>query len=133
MNKASVLFTALLFLLFLSACTETARVTQPTALGETVKLRLIVEGRDGIILDREITLEKGTNAFDAMKANADVRFVEYDFGPFIKEIEGVKPQAGEYWALYVNEEIAMQGISAYTLEEDTEIKWKIEPQQAFAG
>jgi len=132
MKTASFFFALIFALLFFSACTETGLLNQPVAeSGQTVKLHLVVEGKNSIVFNKEIETAKGTNAFEAMKANLEVKFTEYEFGPFIEEIEGIKPLENEFWALYVNSEMAPKGINAYSLDTDTDIRWKTEPLSSF--
>lgn len=133
MKKNGILLVLMLAVLFFYGCSETTTVVQPQAGTEKVKVYLIAEAGDQTILEKEIDVAKGANAFDVMKANASIKYTEYDIGPFIEEIEGVKPSPEEFWALYINDEMASQGISAYSLNEDTKIAWKIESQGSYAG
>jgi len=123
--KTRLIFLSLaVFLLFLAGCTQTLnQVVQE----KTATLTLKYFDKDGtIILDKKFEVEKGTNAFEAMKKNVEMDFEMYPFGAFVKSIAGVTPPKTHYLTLYVNGEKASEGISSYTINEDIKIEWKTE-------
>ncbi|MFH1234985.1 MAG: DUF4430 domain-containing protein [Candidatus Diapherotrites archaeon] len=128
-------FALFLFLAFLSlsACTDTGQASLQQAKSGTAKVHFVVEANGSTILDRTVAVEKGSNAFDAMRESLDIKFKEFEFGPFIEEIEGSRPGAGEFWALYVDGEMASKGIKDYSIEQDIDLRWKIEPLGAYSG
>ena len=127
MGKTAI-FCLLAFLaLALPGCTEAIQ-------GETTAtVHLLVENSGGIIVDRQAGVEKGANAFEVMKDELFITYQESEFGAFIEAIEGEFPGEGNYWALYVDGEMSATGISGITINEDTEIKWKIESIESFGG
>ncbi|MEW6295337.1 MAG: DUF4430 domain-containing protein [Candidatus Diapherotrites archaeon] len=106
----------------LLGCTSQSNSAPATA-KELVKATFILEKADGSTETKTIEVEKGSNAFDAMKKVFSVQAKKSSFGEFIESIEGIKPDAEHFWALYVDGKFATKAIDAYTLDKDTEIKW----------
>ena len=87
-----------------------------------------------LILNRTINVATGTNAFDAMKKVAEVGSQDFgEMGMMVESIEGTAAGENEFWALYVDGEMAMTGINGITLEKDTLIEWKLEGIEAYSG
>lgn len=124
-------FLALMVIVLLVA---TAGCIQTTEQNPNEKVTLTVGCSDvegTLLFQQPLEVEKGANAFDAVKENFSVEFEMYEMGPFVKGIGACSPSEGEYLALYVNGEYASQGISFYTVQEDMEIQWKIESIESF--
>lgn len=49
-----------------------------------------------------VATSDNTNAFDLLKTSHEVVFDQYDFGVFIKSIDGLEGNNEYYWAFYVN-------------------------------
>lgn len=107
---------------------------EPTQKEGTVLLTIKAVSGEEIILNKMITVEKGSNAFDAMKEAATVGFQDYgEMGVMVESINEVTPAENQFWKLFVNQEEAALGISAITIEQDTNIEWKIEEIENFLG
>ena len=86
------------------------------------------------ILNKAVEVEQGANAFEEMTKIADVGYRDYgEMGIMVESINGKKPGQNEFWALYVDGEMAMTGISGVTFEKDTAIEWKIETIESYSG
>ena len=86
------------------------------------------------ILNKTISVEKGTNAFEAMQSTATVSYQDYgSMGILVESINGKKPGQNQFWALYIDGEMATTGISSITIEKDTLIEWKTEDIEAYAS
>lgn len=94
---------------------------------ETAKL-LFTIASDGNTMTKFAYVEKGTNAFGAMKGLFDVEYTEYaGMGVMVNSINGIAASADEfeYWALYVDGVYADRGIDGYEIENDTHIKFEL--------
>jgi hypothetical protein len=128
-NKAFFAAVLLLLLVAASGCVQTAG-NQGQAEKATVSLKYT--DKDGAtILEKSFLADKGTNAFEALKANVAVDYDTFAAGAFVKGIAGVAAPEGYYLALYVDGEYAQKGISDYTIEKDTAIEWKTESLESF--
>ena len=114
----------LVFLLAFSGCVQ--EKTSETDPGKLINVSFKVTGYTEEVLEITIEAESGSNAFELMKENMRVEYDSYDFGVMVNEIEGIKPEGTDYWALYVNREYAEKGISDYVLNENIILEWKIE-------
>lgn len=123
-KRPAVIFSAFVFLLLLSGCTQ--KTDSPAGAGETARVTFTVTGYQGKIAEKLVDAEKGANAFEVMKKNMNVEYAMYSLGPLITEIEGAKPEGSDYWALYVDGNYAEKGIADYSLDKDMKIEWKIE-------
>lgn len=70
--------------------------------------------------------EDDTNAFDLLKESAEVTYDEYDFGVMVTSINGMAVDDDHYWALYVNDEYAMQGADQTVLATGDTMRWVYE-------
>ena len=98
---------------------------QNNASGEKVKVNFEVsynEKTDKL----SVFAEKGSNAFEIMKANLQVDFKDSAIGPFITGINNINADTEHYWALYIDGNYAQKGINQYTIEKETIIAWKLE-------
>ncbi len=123
MNK--LVFSFILIAVLFAGCTETIQQEK------TVVLSISAEAHGETILEKQVEMPKGSNAFDAMKENSELEVQEFDFGVMVNGIEGVVAGENEYWALYINGAYAEKGIADYSIEENTQIEWKLESFEAF--
>jgi hypothetical protein len=107
-------------LLIASGCT-----TQKEIEKTKINVKLIFEA-ENYYKELNVKVEKNSNAFDVLNANAKIEFKQYSFGKFIESINGIKPKENEYWAIYVNGKYSEKGIELIQLTDDTELKFKIE-------
>jgi len=96
----------------------------------TVQLKY-TDAEGNPIAEKELRAPIGSNAWELMKQNMQVEFDAYDFGPFVKSIEGTAPPEGHYMALYVNGSYAEKGIGDYTISEGIGFEWKTEKLEDF--
>lgn len=73
--------------------------------------------------------KQGQNVFELLKdavGEDQVKFKQYDFGVFIEEINGLKPDAEHFWKLYYNGHDAQ--VAADKLQTNTGdiIEWLVE-------
>jgi mannitol-specific phosphotransferase system IIBC component len=71
-------------------------------------------------------LEDGVSAWDLLTANHQVLYQEYDFGIYIEEINGLKGDQDNFWAIYINDESALVGIQDIVLNEGDVIEFRYE-------
>jgi len=132
MNKLSALFSVLFIAFLLCGCTETIQNQPKQITEETVSFTIKYFDKDNaIILDKTIEIEKGTNAFEAMKENVTVEYEMYSLDAFVKSIAGITPPENYYLGLYVNGEYANKSISGYMIDANTIIEWKTEKIEDF--
>jgi hypothetical protein len=70
--------------------------------------------------------EDGKTAFELLDANYDIETKQYDFGPMVLAINGRKANSDEFWAFYVNGELAQVGAAEYQTKATDTITWKLE-------
>jgi len=70
--------------------------------------------------------EDDTNAWDLLLASHEVLYQEYDFGVFIEEINGLRGDQDNFWAIYVNDESSLVGIQDIMLNEGDIIELRYE-------
>lgn len=74
-----------------------------------------------------LTASEGkTSAWDLLLGSHEVLYQEYDFGIFIEEIDGLKGDQDNFWAIYVNGESALMGIQDIILNEGDIIELRYE-------
>lgn len=128
------LWLAILVLLWLVFISLVPVEFKPIAKGESVAVSFKAIAGNETILDKIIQVENGTNAFEAMQTIADIGYQDYgEMGVMIESINGVKPKENEFWSLYVDDEMAMTGISAISIEKDTTIEWKTTAIESYTG
>lgn len=74
-------------------------------------------------------MNKGLNAFDALKqivGENNIQYKSYDFGIFIEGFMNKSTPRTHFWALYVNGTKASVGIAAYSVDFDTNFDWTLE-------
>ena len=135
MKKSNFVIAIAVMLLFVSAgCLQTVEEAPAGDTTETFNLSATYTDADGgVLLEKSFAVEKGTNAFDALKENVEVDFEMSSFGAFIKGLGGVETPEGYYLAMYVNGEYAEKGISDYTVDEDLQIEWTQESIESFGA
>ena len=93
---------------------------------ETVQLSLVITASDKINLTTVSRVEKGINAYKAIKALVVVGVKDTSYGPQIMSLGGVEAVGNTYWALYVNGAMSMVGAHDVILLEDTFIRLNME-------
>ncbi len=129
--KLAILLIGLLVLWLVFISNIPVEYTSPF---ETINVSFKAIANEETVLDTVEEIAKGTNAFDAMQEVAEIEFTDYgEMGVMIDSINGITPEANEFWKLFVNNEEAMVGISSIILEEDTAIEWKIDSFDSYTG
>ena len=93
---------------------------------ETVQLSMVITASDKINLTTVSQVEKGMNAYEAIKALVVVGVKDTSYGPQIMSLGGVEAVGNTYWALYVNGAMSMVGAHEVVLLEDTFIRLNME-------
>ena len=93
---------------------------------DTVQLSLAITSADQINLTVVKVVEKGINAYDAIRHLVVVGVKDTSFGPQIMSLGGVEAVGNTYWALYVNGAMSMVGAHDVILSEDTFIRLNME-------
>jgi len=100
-------------------------IYNPTTLyKETVSdISLFVDyNNDTIKVYDNFTLDKGkTTAFDALDKWCDVKYIDFGWGIFVEEIDGV---SGD-WIYMVNNKTPYVGAPNYPLNDGDEVRWLI--------
>lgn len=73
----------------------------------------------------------GQTALDLLEKNAEVQTKSYDFGSFIEGIDGIMGTEKEYWAFYVNREMAQQAADKTILKKGDSATFRLEPVESF--
>ncbi|MDG1166675.1 MAG: DUF4430 domain-containing protein [Candidatus Thioglobus sp.] len=93
---------------------------------ESVQLTLAVTAADRISLTSVKMVEKGLNAYEAIKQLVVVGVKDTSYGPQIMSLGGVEAIGNTYWALYVNGSMSMVGAQDVILLGDTFIRLNME-------
>ena len=93
---------------------------------ESVQLTLAVTAADRISLTSVKMVEKGLNAYEAIKQLVVVGVKDTSYGPQIMALGGVEAIGNTYWALYVNGSMSMVGAQEVILLDDTFIRLNME-------
>ena len=93
---------------------------------ESIQLTLVVTDADKINLTAVKMVEKGLNAYEAIKRLVAVGVKDTSYGPQIMSLSGVEAIGNRYWALYVNGEMSMVGAHDVILIDDTFIRLNME-------
>ena len=93
---------------------------------ESVQLTLAVTAADRISLTSVKMVEKGLNAYEAIKQLIVVGVKDTSYGPQIMSLGGVEAIGNTYWALYVNGSMSMVGAQDVILLDDTFIRLNME-------
>lgn len=124
MKKIILIFIFLAIVFAVSFLLDTSDVTNS---GEG-KAILIIDKGEGEEKVFEEEIEEGMTVFDFLKETGlDIKYEEYDFGVFIKSIDGLKNEKkGKSWLYYVNNEQPQKGSDQKPVFQGDEIKWKYE-------
>ena len=93
---------------------------------ESVQLTLAVTAADRISLTSVKMVEKGLNAYEAIKQLVVLGVKDTSYGPQIISLGGVEAIGNTYWALYVNGSMSMVGAQDVILLDDTFIRLNME-------
>jgi len=93
---------------------------------ESIQLTLAVTAADRISLTSIKMVEKGLNAYEAIKQLVVVGVKDTSYGPQIMSLGGVEAIGNTYWALYVNGSMSMVGAQDVILLDDTFIRLNME-------
>jgi len=93
---------------------------------ESIQLTLAVTAADRISLTAVKMVEKGLNAYEAIKQLVVVGVKDTSYGPQIMSLGGVEAIGNTYWALYVNGSMSMVGAQDVILLDDTFIRLNME-------
>ena len=93
---------------------------------ESVQLTLAVTAADRISLTAVKMVEKGLNAYEAIKQLVVVGVKDTSYGPQIMSLGGVEAIGNTYWAFYVNGSMSMVGAQDVILLGDTFIRLNME-------
>jgi len=93
---------------------------------ESVQLTLAVTAADRISLTAVKMVEKGLNAYEAIKQLVVVGVKDTSYCPQIMSLGGVEAIGNTYWALYVNGSMSMVGAQDVILLDDTFIRLNME-------
>ena len=128
-------FTATAFCLALAFIAISGCVTQNSGANqgqEKANVFFRATGLDGVILEKTIQVEKGTNAFEAMQQATTVGYTDYgEMGILVESINGTTLPETHYWKLVVDGQDSAVGISGITIEKDTAIEFYAEAIQGF--
>lgn len=74
--------------------------------------------------------ETGKTALEILESETTVGVEESAFGKFVTSIDGVSADSGsEFWAFYVNGELASEGAGTYQTSDGELIEWRLESLQ----
>ena len=93
---------------------------------DSIQLTLAVTAADRINLTSVKMVEKGLNAYEAIKQLVVVGVKDTSYGPQIMALGGVEAIGNTYWALYVNGSMSMVGAQDVILLDDTFIRLNME-------
>ena len=93
---------------------------------DSIQLTLAVTAADRINLTSVKMVEKGLNAYEAIKQLIVVGVKDTSYGPQIMSLGGVEAIGNTYWALYVNGSMSMVGAQDVILLDDTFIRLNME-------
>jgi hypothetical protein len=103
----------------------TITVSEPK---EKITAKFFVKGNNGLV-GKTIEVEKGANALEEMKKLFDLNYSMSQYGAFITGINGEQAPSDSYWAMYIDGNYAMVGISSLAIDKNMEISWKLEKIQ----
>jgi len=115
-----------LTLLLMGLFSMFSSVSYSDELPESVQLTLVVTASDRISLTAVKMVEKGLNAYEAIKQLVVVGVKDTNYGPQIISLGGVEAIGNTYWALYVNGSMSMVGAQDVILLDDTFIRLNME-------
>ena len=116
----------ILTLLLIGLFSMLSSVSYADETSESVQLTLAVTAADRISLTSVKMVEKGLNAYEAIKQLVVVGVKDTSYGPQIMALGGVEAIGNTYWALYVNGSMSMVGAQDVILLDDTFIRLNME-------
>ena len=116
----------ILILLLIGLFSMLSSVSYADESPESVQLTLAVTAADRISLTAVKMVEKGLNAYEAIKQLVVVGVKDTSYGPQIISLGGVEAIGNTYWALYVNGSMSMVGAQDVILLDDTFIRLNME-------
>ena len=116
----------ILILLLMGLFSMSSSVSYADESPESVQLTLAVTAADRINLTAVKMVEKGLNAYEAIKQLVVVGVKDTSYGPQIMALGGVEAIGNTYWALYVNGSMSMVGAQDVILLDDTFIRLNME-------
>lgn len=133
MKKQSVIITGLVVVvgligLGLFVSQDSDSTDEPVAAQTTeteTEPELITVSEDGAEIRYQGVV--GQTALETLRNEIPVETETSDFGEFVTSINGVAADSSsEYWAFYVNGELASVGAGAYEAADGDMIEWKLE-------
>jgi hypothetical protein len=116
-------FTALLA--FLALAPAAMADPQEEATGQ-VQLTLEVIDDRGFELLARTRVPRGTAAFEAMTEIIQVEHRKVaGRGPLVTALCGIAAPRGQFWALYVGNDLSPVGIGEVVLQDDTRLTWRL--------
>ena len=116
----------ILTLLLMGLFSMSSSVSYADESPKSVQLTLAVTAADRINLTSVKMVEKGLNAYEAIKQLVVVGVKDTSYGPQIMALGGVEAIGNTYWALYVNGSMSMVGAQDVNLLDDTFIRLNME-------
>ena len=116
----------ILALLFVGLFPMLSSISYADEAPESIQLTLVVTDADKINLTAVKMVEKGLNAYEAIKRLVVVGVKDTSYGPQIMSLSGVEAIGNSYWALYVNGAMSMVGAHDVILVDDTFIRLNME-------
>ena len=116
----------ILTLLLMGLFSMSSSVSYADESPESVQLTLAVTAADRISLTAVKMVEKGLNAYEAIKQLVVVGVKDTSYGPQIMSLGEVEAIGNTYWALYVNGSMSMVGAQDVILLDDTFIRLNME-------
>lgn len=110
---------------------NTNEPTPTQIISKNIKLKIYYE--DGSTTNYETQIDDDESAFDILQAAANnqeipLDYQQYDFGVFVKSINGVANTNEKSWIYFVNESSPEVGADNYSVKDGDVIEWKyIEP------
>lgn len=81
---------------------------------------------ENIITEKKLTLfaeNDNETAFSLLQKNAEIDFEKYDFGVFVKSINGLAGNSEYFWKFFVNDEESMVGADQANLKTGDKVDW----------
>lgn len=72
---------------------------------------------------------EGKNALELLKSAHTTETTTSSFGEYVNSIDGKKPESNQFWAFYVNGELAQVGAGDYQTKSGDVIVWKLDTIQ----
>ena len=116
----------ILALLFVGLFPMLSSISYADEAPESIQLTLVVTDADKINLTAVKMVEKGLNAYEAIKRLVVVGVKDTSYGPQIMSLSSVEAIGNRYWALYVNGAMSMVGAHDVILIDDTFIRLNME-------